>query len=80
MYRRADPLALDPLGPIGIGPIADVYRTSDPLSLDPLSPIQTSERHDIVPRHLRAVGTRTRDLTEHSPRREQAQANAKVTT
>jgi uncharacterized protein YbjT (DUF2867 family) len=47
MYRRADPLALDPLDPIGIGPIAGVYPTSDPLALDPLSPIHTSERHDM---------------------------------
>jgi len=62
MRRAANPLALDPLGPIGIGPIADVYSTSDPLALDPLSPIDsgarpidgrasnskhTSERHDM---------------------------------
>jgi putative oxidoreductase len=33
-----------------------------------------------LPRHLRAVGTRTRDLTRHSPRRERARAGAKVTT
>jgi hypothetical protein len=45
MYHRADPLALDPLSPIGIGPMADLYTTSDPLALDPLSPIRTSERH-----------------------------------
>jgi uncharacterized protein YbjT (DUF2867 family) len=62
MRRAANPLALDPLGPIGIGPIADVYSTSDPLALDPLSPVDsgarpidahasnskhTSERHDM---------------------------------
>ena len=33
-----------------------------------------------LPRHLRAVGTRTRDSTRHSPGREQAHAGAKVTT
>jgi uncharacterized membrane protein YphA (DoxX/SURF4 family) len=33
-----------------------------------------------LPRYFRAVGTRTRDLTRHSPRREQAHAGAKVTT
>jgi putative oxidoreductase len=33
-----------------------------------------------LPRYFRAVGTRTRGLTRHSPRREQAHAGAKVTT
>ena len=33
-----------------------------------------------LPRHLRAAGTRTRDWTRHSPRRERARAGAKVTT
>jgi uncharacterized protein YbjT (DUF2867 family) len=62
MRRAANPLALDPLCPTGIGPIAGVYPTSDPLALDPLSPVDsgarpivahasnskhTSERHDM---------------------------------
>jgi len=33
-----------------------------------------------LPRHLRALGARTRDLTRHPSRRDQAQAGAKVTT
>jgi uncharacterized protein YbjT (DUF2867 family) len=44
MYRRADPLALDPLDPIGIGPIAGVYPTSEPLALDLLSPVYSGAR------------------------------------
>jgi uncharacterized protein YbjT (DUF2867 family) len=54
MRRRTDPLALDPLSPMGISPIEDTYSTTDPLALDPLSPIangrnseQPSERHDM---------------------------------
>ena len=39
MFRTTDPLALDPLGPMGIGPGAARYAPSDPLALDPLSPI-----------------------------------------
>jgi hypothetical protein len=42
--RRADPLALDPLGPMGIGPSADDNSQSDPLALDPLSPIDSRAR------------------------------------
>jgi hypothetical protein len=42
MRRAADPLALDPLGPIGIGPIACAYSPSDPLALDPLSPVAST--------------------------------------
>jgi hypothetical protein len=33
----ADPLALEPLGPMG--PVADADRTSGALELDPLSPV-----------------------------------------
>jgi hypothetical protein len=33
-----------------------------------------------LPRSFQAVGTRTRDLTRHLPRRERARAGAKVTT
>jgi hypothetical protein len=36
-----DPLELDPLGPMGIGPITDDRSPSDPLALDPLSPIDS---------------------------------------
>jgi hypothetical protein len=43
-HRAADPLALDPLGPIEIGPIADAYPMSDPLALDPLSPVDEGAR------------------------------------
>ena len=39
MRRTADPLALDPLGPMDIGPGTDHYAPYDPLALDPLSPI-----------------------------------------
>jgi hypothetical protein len=44
MRRTTDPLALDPLGPMGIGPIADDHSPSDPLALDPLSPINSGAR------------------------------------
>jgi hypothetical protein len=44
MYRRADPLALDPLGPIGVGPTEDIYSPTDPLALDPLSPVSSGAR------------------------------------
>jgi hypothetical protein len=37
MRRCTDPLALDPLSPIGISPIADIHSTTDPLALEPLS-------------------------------------------
>jgi len=37
-----NPLALDPLSPIG-----DTYRATGPLALDPLSPEHTRERHDM---------------------------------
>jgi hypothetical protein len=42
MRRAADPLALEPLGPMG--PIVDAYPPSDPLALDPLSPADSEAR------------------------------------
>jgi hypothetical protein len=39
MRRTADPLALDPLGPMNIGPSTGGHSSSGPLALDPLSPI-----------------------------------------
>src|SRR3954447_12341046 len=54
MRRAADLLALDPLGPMGIGPSERSYSRTDLLAFDPLSPIadgsnseHTSERHDM---------------------------------
>jgi glutamate dehydrogenase/leucine dehydrogenase len=47
MPRLQDPLALDPFGPIGIGPIENTYALANALALDPLSPMSTSERHDM---------------------------------
>jgi hypothetical protein len=41
---RGDPLALDPLGPIGIGQIANAYSASGPLALDPLAPVDSGAR------------------------------------
>jgi uncharacterized protein YbjT (DUF2867 family) len=41
---RLNPLALDPLGPMGISSIEDTYSTSHLLALDSLSPLFTSER------------------------------------
>ncbi len=73
MYRRADPLALDPLGPIGLGPIVRVYPLPDPLALDPLSPIQTGETHD------RADRGSHHGLERLTPR-DRARTGAKVTT
>jgi hypothetical protein len=42
--RTSDPLALDPLGPMVIDPLANLPSPSDPLSLDPLSPIDREAR------------------------------------
>ena len=39
MRRTADPLALDPLGPMDNGPSTGDHSSSGPLALDPLSPI-----------------------------------------
>jgi hypothetical protein len=89
MRRCTDPLALDPLSPIGIRPIADIAST-DPLALEPLSPLSAGARPTDAgfvaadaavgpPRYFRAVGTRTRDSTRHSPRRERALARSKLT-
>src|SRR3954449_9072987 len=54
MRRAADLLALDPLGPMGIGPSERSYSRTGLLAFDPLSPIangsnseHTSERHDM---------------------------------
>jgi hypothetical protein len=89
MRRAPDPLALDPLGVMGVGPIADDDSPSDPLALDPLSPVDSGARPvdahanaapPLTPRHLAAARARTRDVTRHSPGREQARAGAKVTT
>ena len=44
MRRSTDPLALDPLSPIAIGPIADISSTTDPLALEPLSPMSAGAR------------------------------------
>jgi hypothetical protein len=90
MRRCTDPLALDPFSPIGISPIADISSTTDPLALEPLSPLSARARPidagffaaDAAlgpPRYFGAVGTRTRDSTRHSPRRERAHAGSKLT-
>lgn len=42
MRATADPIALEPLGPMC--PIADAYPPSDPLALDPLSPVDSGGR------------------------------------
>jgi hypothetical protein len=68
MRRYTDPLALDPLSPIAISPIADISST-DPLALEPLSPLPDRARPidagffaaDAAlgpPRYFRAVGAR----------------------
>jgi hypothetical protein len=44
MRRHTDPLALDPLGPIGISPIADIPSATDPLALEPLSALSAGAR------------------------------------
>jgi hypothetical protein len=44
MRRARDPLALDPLGLMGIGPITDDDSPSGPLALDPLSPLESGAR------------------------------------
>src|SRR3954452_15905755 len=54
MRRAADLLALDPLGPMGIGPSGRSYSRTDQLAFGPLRPVpngsnseHTSERHDM---------------------------------
>jgi hypothetical protein len=90
MRRYTDPLALDPLSPIGISPIADIPSTTDWLALEPLSPPSAGARPidagffaaDAalgLPRYARAVGPRARDSTRDSPRRERAHAGSKPT-
>ena len=44
MRRYTDPLALDPLSPIGISPTADISSTTDPLATEPLSPLSAGAR------------------------------------
>jgi hypothetical protein len=39
MRRYTDPLALDPLSPIGVSPVADISSATDPLAREPLSPL-----------------------------------------
>jgi hypothetical protein len=73
MHHAPEPLALDPLGPMGIGPIADANSPAVPLRLDPLSPVDAGT-------YLTVARARTGDLTRHSHRRELDRANAKVTT
>jgi hypothetical protein len=53
-----DPLALDPLGSIGIDPIADVHSSPDPLALDPLSPVDSAARPIDASREQRENGKR----------------------
>jgi hypothetical protein len=45
MSRTTDPLALDPLGPIGLDFTEDRYAAPEPLELDPLSPIDPKNDH-----------------------------------
>jgi hypothetical protein len=42
MRWATDPPALDPLGSIGIGPLADVYSAPDSLALEPFSPVDSA--------------------------------------
>jgi hypothetical protein len=44
MRWATDPLALDSLGSIGIGPLADVYAAPAPLALEPFSPVDSAAR------------------------------------
>jgi hypothetical protein len=44
MRWTTDPLALDSLGSIGIGPLVDVYSAPDSLALEPLSPVDSPAR------------------------------------
>ena len=44
MRRAEDTMALDPLGPMRIGPIARFYWNSGPMALDPLSPVHSGAR------------------------------------
>ena len=72
MRRCTDPLALDPLSPVAVSPIADISSTTDPLALEPLSPRSAGARPidagffaaDAalgLPRDFRAVGHRAPD-------------------
>ena len=44
MRRSADPMALDPFGPIGISPMAGISWTAEALALEPLSPPSAGAR------------------------------------
>jgi hypothetical protein len=44
MRHATNPLEVDPLGPMGMGTIADAYPPSDPMALDPLSPVESGAR------------------------------------
>jgi hypothetical protein len=47
MYRYAEPLALDPYGPIGSDPIEAPPSLAGPLEIEPFSPVAPSgEGHD----------------------------------
>jgi hypothetical protein len=63
MRRYTDPLALDPLGPIGISPIADISSTTGSLALEPLAPLSTV-------RPQGRVNTATRLIARRRTRRE----------
>jgi hypothetical protein len=46
MRHATNPLEVDPLGPMGMGPIPDAYPPSDPMALDPLSPVESARPAD----------------------------------
>ena len=41
---EANPLSLDPLGPIGISPVERFHASAEPLALAPLSPVPAGGR------------------------------------
>ena len=57
MRRCTDPLALDPLSPVAVSPIADISSTTDPLALEPAGPLALEPLAPLSPRSG-GLGTR----------------------
>ena len=74
MRRCTDPLALDPLSPIGISPIAHVRSTTDPLAIVGGSDRPMQQASGVTP-----VG-RTGHATGDPPGRDAPRASAALPT
>jgi hypothetical protein len=75
MRRSADPMALDPLGPIATSPMADISLTAEALALEPLSPPSAGARPMVQASGAALVG-RTGHPTGDPPGRDALRAPA----